>query len=271
MNRRQFIAASTGGLCSIAGCLSLGGEDAAGTGTGTPGTETRSATPTARRDDVTRVEFGQQAPVAGREVSLSEPRVRKAVFTYSQAHNQYLGAWKGQFVVVDVHVDGAPAEELEGFELHPSVEAVEDTRRGAEQGQFAVPFPVGEYESPTVVADDGDEQTHWVLPDATAERLAVEPRFSIQDSNLHWDGEAWTLELTVSNEGQRGGWFRATVTTMGVSGNGPLQFEVPAGESRTYSGTAGGYLEYFDDDDDGRLTIEYPASDGVEGTTVEFG
>lgn len=254
MKRRPMLALLGAGATGVAGCLgpSPGSPSPASRGTPTP-------------DATRRVSMGRTVGVEGVSATVRDPRVRKAVVTRG-AHT-FVVAAAGQYVVVDVTADGTVPDDHDAVDLRSAVDgaplADADPIRTV-GGSHAFPFPAERHESAAVHRAAGGAEVYWELPRAVLEALATEPRFRVDDLSVpRRDGDL-VLELTVANEGDRDGRFRARVSFEGFSGGSVVEFAVPAGETRSYSGRPGGVLLYLDNDGGGTLTVQFPGDDGLE-------
>ena len=125
------------------------------------------------------------------------------------------------------------------------------------------PFPV--VQSDTAAVRWTIEQTtiYWDFPTPVRTALASEPDFRVESVEVpRRDGEL-VLDLLVANEGDRDGTFKAEVSMEAFSGKERIEFTVPAGESRRYTGRAGKMLLYFENNGGGTLTVTYTAADGL--------
>jgi len=284
VTRRRLLEGfgTTGMLLASAGCLGRSETATTDTPTSTEiqaGTDTdnrtdartatpSSGTPTTSSDRDRRVSMGQTVTAGDTRITVTNPRVRKAVVTSGMAHTRVV-AQDGQFVVVDVLIDGNSPEETADLDLRSSVDG--ERRSGSdplaslegEASSFAFGFPAGRHAAAAILHTADGSCIYWTLPTAIRERLALEPEFAIPSLEVpNNDGEL-TLDMSVANEGERDGIFRARVSLTGYSGGSVVEFPVPAGESRTYTGRPGDILLYLENRDGGTLTLEYPADEGL--------
>ena len=271
MKRRRYLALIGAGVGSFGGCV---GRPPGGSGTGAPtGTNTPSESPvseptTTPTPDGTRVPVGESVEAGGLPMTVSNPRVRKGVFAMG-VHGPAVRAADGQFVVVDVTVDGeapdllqcgTPRSSVES-ELVPEGQAVSTTTGGV----YAVPFPAERQEAAAVAWETDSRTVRWTFPGGIRDTLPRVPRFHVEEMDIvRRDGQL-VLELTVANEGEREGVFIAEVSQRAFSGNDVVSFSVPAGESRMYTGRAGKMLLYFENNGGGTLTLRYLGDGGVSG------
>ncbi|MFC6974608.1 hypothetical protein ACFQL1_07805 [Halomicroarcula sp. GCM10025709] len=269
MNRRSYLALFGTTLGSLGGCVQSPGRGPSTPPTDetTPASTDDGSTPTPTTTaDRERVGIGEHVTIDGTSVTVANPRVRLAI-PFSGMHVLPLTTDVGQFVVVDVTVDGSPAAELDG-ELAAVVdgERVQESSGQATttQGSFGVPFPVGAHETAAVRRTAGSTVVEWGLPGAVRTALAETPAFRVTsfESRLH-EGQR-VVELTVRNDGGRDGQFLGRLSFEGFSGGDIVSFGVPAGESERYSGRPGKVLLYFENDGGGTLTLQYPGPDGME-------
>lgn len=250
------------------------------TGTDTP-TATRTATPASRTTTTStttaadrdgRVPMGETVTVGDARMTVENPRVRNAVVVRGMAHTRVV-AREGQFVVVDVLIDGEQLGERADLDLRSAVEGEELPESDPlapivdEPSSYAFPFPAERHDAAAILHATAESRIAWRLPATVRERLAAEPAFAVSGLRVpKRDGER-TLELTVANEGERDGTFAARVSLEGFSGGSIVEFPVHAGESRTYTGRPDDLLLYLENQDGGTVTVQYPADDGL--TTVE--
>ena len=271
MKRRHYLALVGAGVGSLAGCV---GRPPGGVGTGTPtGTSTPAETaapePTATSSPGgTRVPVGESIEVGGVPMTVSNPRVRKGVLAMG-VHDPAVRTADGQFVVVDVTVDGREPDRLEGGTLRSAVDGdllpEGDAVSTLTEGVYAVPFPAERHGTAAVAWETDYRTVHWTLPEGVRETLSRVPKFHVEEMDIPRRDGQLVLELTVANEGEREGVFLAEVSQRAFSGNDIVSFPVPAGESRTYSGRAGKMLLYFENNGGGTLTLRYLGDGGVSG------
>jgi len=254
--RRELVAA-LGVALGSAGCVSTPSrrsDGATATSPATSSTESR------------QVSMGTTVTVSGTSVTVENPRVRKAVVTPGMAHTRVV-ANAGQFVVVDIAVDGATPDQPFDREFRSAVDG--ETRDGSDPlpttdaGGYAFALPATRHDRGAIQWATDETDVYWTLPRAVLGSLAVEPKFSVTAFRVpRRDGER-VLELTVANEGERDGHFAARVSFDGYSGGSIVEFPVPAGESETYTGRPGDVLLYFENHGGETLTVEYPADEGL--------
>ncbi|WP_092733103.1 hypothetical protein [Halopenitus persicus] len=210
-------------------------------------------------------------------MTVENPRIRKAVVTTGMAHTRVV-AHAGQFVVVDVLINGAqPNVRAVDLDFWSSVDEhiLSDSDPLSsligESAACAFAFPAQRHDRAAIVHKaDGEESgagVYWDLPTHIRERLAFEPKFTVSGFRVPKHNGQRVLELTVANEGERDGTFRARVSLKGFSGGSIVGFPVPAGESRTYTGSPGDILLYLENQGEGTLTVQYPADGGL--TSIE--
>ncbi|SDY93166.1 hypothetical protein SAMN05216564_11611 [Halopenitus persicus] len=221
--------------------------------------------------------MGQTVTVGDRRMTVENPRIRKAVVTTGMAHTRVV-THAGQFVVVDVLINGAQPDVRAGnLDLWSSVDEhiLSDSdplsSLVGESAAYAFTFPARRHDRAAIVhRTDGAESgadVYWNLPAPHRERLTFEPKFTVSSFRVPKHNGQRALELTVANEGKRDGTFRARVSLKGFSGGSIVEFPVPAGESRTYTGSPGDILLYLENQGGGTLTVQYPADGGL--TSVE--
>lgn len=211
--------------------------------------------------------MGETVPVGETRVTVENPRVKKAVVATGQAHTRVV-AHTGQYVVVDVFIDGEPPETLTDFEFWASVDGTQlpesepfPSRDGATA--YAFLFPATQRNTAAILHTPDEARIYWELPRAIRETLPLEPTFTIETIEVPTRHGQHTLELTVANEGERDGTFAARVSLTGFSDGSIIEFPVPAGESRTYTGRPGDILLYAENRGGGTLTVQYPTTDGT--------
>jgi hypothetical protein len=203
-------------------------------------------------------------------MTVGNPRVGKAVTTRG-VHDPRVLAHAGQFVIVDVHVDGSPPDRLDDVTLGSSVAGTPlpdgDPVTALDEGGFGFPFPAERHETAAIRWEPDDGAVLWDLPETVRDALASEPVFRVEEFAVPRRDGRLVLELAVANDGDRDGRFLAEVSIGGFSGREIIGFPVPAGESRRYSGRAGKMLLYFENNGGGTLTVGYPGPDGMTEVT----
>lgn len=181
------------------------------------------------------VQMGETAGIAGVTVSLSNPRLREAIF---------LGL--GEFITLEVGedqqfllVDVGPRErrsELAELELRVTVDGKAftpeyDPTTIDSETAIGVPVPVTTASSGSVDLLSGDERMSWTLPDRILESLDTVPRFAVLDATARTEGGDVVMELTVENSGNRDGSFRALAAPKSVDDfSSKIEFAVPMGD-----------------------------------------
>ncbi|MFB6101244.1 MAG: hypothetical protein ABEJ73_01610 [Haloplanus sp.] len=204
-------------------------------------------------------------------MTVENPRVKKAVVSSGMAHTRVV-AHDGQFVVVDVLIDGEPPDEVADLDLWSAVDG--DPLSGSDplpvadgEAAYAFHFPAKRHDTAAVLHTTDESRAYWNLPPAIRQQLALEAAFAIPNLQVsNRDGQL-TLDMTVANEGERDGTFKARVSLEGFSGGSVVEFPVPAGESRTYTGRPDDILLYLENQGGGTLTVHYPAAEGL--TSIE--
>lgn len=262
---RRAVLAALGTPAISAGCLSSAPSDES--------TETSEPSPatTSPPDASRHVRMGQTVTSAATHMTVANPRVRKAVVSPGMAHTRVV-ADGGQFVVVDVTINGEAPDRpvdldlwaaidetsLSGGDPFPTAEAPE---------QYAFAFPATQHDTAAIKWATEQSDVYWDVPTPIVETLTQEPKFDVTEfQTLRRNGHR-VLDLSVANNGERDGQFRARVSFEGFSGGSILEFPVPAGEIRSYTGRPGKILLYFENHGGNTLTLQYPADDGL--TTVE--
>ncbi|MFB6160799.1 MAG: hypothetical protein ABEJ61_06440 [Haloferacaceae archaeon] len=258
MNRRRYLALLGAGIGLPAGCVGRSADE--------PSTPSRETTTSS--SDGRRVGMDETVEVGDRRVTVGSPRVRKAVTTLG-VHEPRVLAEAGQFVVADVRVDGSTPDRLDDVALRSSVGGTPlpdgDPLPALDEGGFAFPFPAERHETAAVRWATDERAVSWGLPATTRDALAREPRFSVEELAVPSRDGRLVLELTVANDGERDGRFLAEVSMEAFSGREVVEFSVPVGASRRYSGRAEKMLLYFENNGGGTLTLQYPGPDGMRG------
>ncbi|MFC7076647.1 hypothetical protein [Haloarcula halophila] len=267
MNRRHYLALIGTSLGSLGGCAQSPGDGSATPATDetTPSpTPTDGSTPTVDRQ---RVGIAETVSVDGTSVTVSNPRVRLAI-PVPGMHVLPLTTDVGQFVVVDVTIDGSPAAELdEAFGAAVGGDRVQEStpQSTTTAGAFGVPFPVGDHDTAAVRWTPGSTTVvDWTLPDSVRATLAETPAFHVTtfESRVR-DGQR-VVELAVRNDGGRDGQFLGRLSFEGFSGGELVSFAVPNDGSERYSGRPGSVLTYFENNGGETLTLQYPGVDGMD-------
>lgn len=256
---RRAVLTALGSSLATAGCLSNPPADDA-------------ATTTAQSGDGRRVPTGTTVSVDGTTVTVAAPRVRTSVVSPGMAHRR-VAATAGQYVVVDVTVDGAaPGRSLE-LDLWSSVDGTtvdgSDPLPTVAERAYAFTFPAARLDRAGIewTPDDDATTVTWTLPRSVLETLPRQPSFVVESVRVPRRDGRRTLALTVANEGDRDGTFRARVSFDGFSGGAVVEFRVAAGESARYAGRPGDILTYLENHGGETVTVTYPARDGL--ATVE--
>lgn len=273
--RRLIEAVGTTGIALLsAGCLA-DGETAA------TDTETQTDTPTATPSSETtatsgsrdrRVSVGQTVTVDDTSITVKNPRVRKAVVIEGMVHTRVI-AHEGQFVVVDVLIDGEQPDEVANLDLWSSVDGEQLPENDplpslvGEPAAYPFSFPAEHHEAAAILHTGENSRTYWSLPGTVRDTLAREPKFTVSElAVLNHNGQL-KLNMTVANEGERDGVFNTRVSLDGFSGGSIVEFPVAAGESHTYTGRPDDILLYLENQGGGVLTVQYPTDGGL--TTME--
>lgn len=279
VTRRRLLEAvgTTGTALTAAGCLTDGETNATDTPTGTDArADTRTApsseTPTTSGGGARRVSMGRTVTDGDTAMTVGNPRVRKAVVVEGAAHTRVI-AHAGQFVVVDVSIDGERPDEAADLDLRPSVDGDQLSGSGpppspaGEPAAYAFPFPAERHEAAAILHTGGDSHTYWSLPTTVRDALAHEPEFTVPELEVSSHDGHLKLNMTVANDGERDGTFDSRVSLEGFSGGRIVEFPVAAGESHTYTGRPDGVLLYLENQGGGTLTVQYPTDDGL--ATIE--
>lgn len=261
MRRRSYLATFGAGVASLTGCLGVPTNRGA---TRSESTRTPQPSPTAEPTATTasrRLPMGRSVTVDGSELRVANPSLEKAILAPG-VHDPTVRTTAGQFVVVDVRRDGEPLDRGTEAVLRSSVDG-EPPRESepvpsAEPGRWGFPFPAVESERAAVRwrTDGGD--IYWNLPTTVRTTLDAKPSFRVTSATVPRRDGRLVLDLTVVNDGTRDGRFRAVVSMEAFSGREVIEFPVPAGESRRYTGRAGKLLLYFENNGGGTLAVRYP-------------
>ncbi|WP_276260227.1 hypothetical protein [Haloglomus litoreum] len=211
MRRRHALACLAGGLAGLAGC-SVHGESDTDSPTG--------ATPGAA--DATRP-----------RLALRSARVQEAVFTFDTGTPGLLREPGSQYLVVQlargeartlsptIYVDGRPVPDDRVRRLVRPV--------GGDE-RFVARVPVQPVERASVAV----RGERIPIPLGTAAALANRPRFRLRDVTVTARGDGSAIEVTVANEGDREGVWRAVVVPWSVADGGePFELCVPVTGERT--------------------------------------
>lgn len=282
MDRRRYFALVGVGVATIAGC----GKNTRSGPTGTTSevaspseTPPSSASVTTTPEGTRLVPMGQSTSNDGTRMTVTNPRIRKAIATHG-VHTRLVtyematddsGPGDGQFLVVDILIDGEPAEDLDSLELRPNIERERISLDGpisvaGGEGIYAFPLPAEAPDQATLQWRTQEETTSWILPESVRWSLGREPSFRIDDiAVIRKDGDL-VLELTVTNEGDRDGTFIARVSQEGFSGGDIVTFRVPREETTTHTDHPA-VITYMENAGGGTLTIQYPGNSGLR--TIE--
>lgn len=258
MRRRGYLALVGACFGGLSGCSG----DSSNVSSPTP-TESRTLTPRNRR-----VSVGRTVTLGDARLTVKNPRVTKAVIV--DGIHSFVEAHSGQYVVVDVEIDdgtqysvdqdgGRPS--LDG-EVLPGKEPITDL---SEDDRYAFPFPITRSETAALQWTLEESTVEWELPESVRERLAVAPEFHVEELGVNGHNGQRQLDIAVANEGNRDGLFVARVSIEGFSGGQIVEFPVPSGESKRYTGEAGGIVRQLANNSGGHLTVQYPAPQGLVG------
>jgi hypothetical protein len=233
-SRRAVLALLASGF---GGCLgrSDGGE---GTQTGTPTTTERSGDSGDDAYALVRQSVGESVSVPSGDVTVENPRVRKAVVV--DQHTSPVAMHRGtQFVVVDV------PHTLPDATLGPQFRAFLDGRpaagrstavRAGGRGELTVATP-----APAQTVDEVGiawvrglpDSVLWSLPSAIGDRLGREPVFTVHGVTRR-TGDDVVVQFDVENTGDRDGTFHAVVrNTAAHDAYDVVSFVVPVGQRVT--------------------------------------
>jgi hypothetical protein len=280
VTRRRLLeaAGTTGTVLITAGCLANDETSSADTPTGTDTqTDTPTATPASEATTTSegrdrRVSVGQTVTVEDTSITVKNPRVRKAVVIEGMAHTRVI-ATEGQFVVVDVLIDGEQPEEVTNLDLWSSVDGEQLSGSDPLPSLIGKPeaypfsFPAEHHEEAAILHTGENSRIYWSLPATVRDTLAREPKFTVPELEVLNHNGQLELNMTVANEGERDGVFKTRVSLDGFSGGSIVEFPVAAGESHTYTGRPDDILLYLENQGGGVLTVQYPTDDGL--TTIE--
>jgi hypothetical protein len=222
MRRRRALACLAGGLAGLAGCSGFGGSRGTPGSVGErPATDTAAPAPYRPGEVVTVGDAGTFV--------LQDPRVQEAVFD-SEAAGLRLRQQAGvQFLLFDLQHRGEEYYPPPTLRLDGEAVPVERFRtRGAEP--FVARVPVRAVGRATVALNG----VRWALPGSVTESLARRPRFRVREADLVARGDGAALSLTIGNDGDRDGIWRAVANSRQVDDGGdPISLEVPADETTT--------------------------------------
>lgn len=216
--------------------------------------------------------MGQTVTVEDTSITVKNPRVRKAVVIEGMAHTRVVAS-AGQFVVVDVLINGEQPDETNNLNLWSSVDGDQLSGSGplrsliGEPAAYAFSFPAKHHETAAILHSDENSRTYWSLPATVRNTLAREPKFTVPELEVLNHNGQLKLNMTIANDGERDGTFKARVSQEGFSGGSVVEFPVAAGESHTYTGRPDDILLYLKNQGGGTLTVQYPTDGGL--TTIE--
>jgi hypothetical protein len=280
--RRRLLATVASATAGLTGCLGAPADGESGSATPTPSptrTPTTRSTPT-----TTTAALGEAVTVSGLTVTVADLASAHSL-RYLTAPDAFgvASAGDGQFVIVDVTVDGdgsPPA--ADDFALvatearhEPGVPDVGPSRvaspvSGRRYGDsnrrgflfFRVPAPL-DTEDLAVVLDAPDAGgARWTIPPATAEPLRSPPPAFVASvdvpSSVPAD-ESVPVRLDVANEGAGPGVFRGAINHQGpLYGASPIDLSLSAGESTTHETLVDYYLRQDHAPDRVRFTVIGP-------------
>lgn len=191
------------------------------------------------------VPMGERVSVDGATVTVSQPRVRKIVYTrdaHPTHHVAPAGDPEAQFLTVEATGAGITERSL--------VPVIDGTPRrgdvyriGADdeyRGRIGFRLPIETVQSGAVEWRPSSGQRHrWALPDSQVAALGASPRFTVEAFDPPEElerGEQFSASVTVRNSGNRDGRFlgiAADVGSASVPLAGPFEFPVAAGETVT--------------------------------------
>lgn len=266
--------ASAGLAIGLTGCSSTDdadtpAEDTPTESSPTPGPDPRTADPSqTATPSATRVNDGADggetvlAPGEaattdrGETVTVANARVQRSVMTLCQnpGNPRVVAPDGAQFLVVDVTLDG-PDRGARLAEKGPTLSIERDGERvtvdgpcetvfagitrswRADRVTVALPVPIAETERAAVVWGRDGTPVRWLLPDGVVEAFGAAPTFAVRDFRVpaeigHF--EDIPVALTVANDGDRDGTFRATLELANPFFENGVRFAVPAGEAVTH-------------------------------------
>lgn len=201
----------------------------------------QTPTPTSRT-----LSMGETATSSdGVSVTLSEPRVRKIIYTPdvgSSVHAYPAGNRRSQYLVFSVSAQGANvtslrfAPVLEGM-LYEGQTYRHSFTRGS-SGSLSFHVPIVRAQSGMIVwRPSATERYRWELPEPALTALGNSPRFEVEKFSVPGAitrGNPFTARLTVTNTGERDGRFLAVVLD-DTSSSIPLvdEFTVPVPRGET--------------------------------------
>jgi hypothetical protein len=235
-SRRAVLALLASG---VGGCLdrSDGGD---GTQTGGPPTTTeRSGDGGDDAYALVRRSVGESVSAPGGDVTVENPRVRKAVVV--DQHTSPVAMHRGtQFVVVDV------PHTLPDATLGPQFRAFLDGRpaagrstaaRASDRGELTVaaPAPAQTVDEVGVAWVRGlPDSVLWSLPSAIGDRLGREPVFTVHGVTRRTGDDVVVVQFDVENTGDRDGTLHAVVrNTAAHDAYDVVSFVVPVGQRVT--------------------------------------
>lgn len=233
-SRRAVLALLASG---VGGCLGRS-DSAKRTPTGSPATTERSGDPDDVAYALVRRSVGESVSVLGGDVTVENPRVRKAVVV--DQHTSPVAMHRGtQFVVVDV------SHTLPDATLGPQFRAFLDGRPAAgrstairsgdrDELTVAAPAPAQTVDEVGIVWVRGlPDSVLWSLPSSIGDQLGREPIFTVHGVSRA-AGDNVAVRFDVENTGDRDGTFHAVVrNTAAHDAYDVISFGVPVGERVT--------------------------------------
>lgn len=251
MNRRHFLAATTGLLTTLPGCSDLVSSPS------TPTLSPVSPPTTDKQSSATVLDVGQTYEASdGRTVTVRAVRIERLVRSDSVGSPTHIDvAWldNHQFAVVDAEATAANGDPILTdiqfvLEIDNGQYPSEDQHwywafpPGSDEkpGKPAAPAPITDATTGAIVwPNSGDPPVRWTLPSETVDRFGRAPSFSVSSFDIPDSvsrGATFEASFTVGNAGDRDGRFIAEFGAGGISDYGEVAIDVPAGAERTHTG-----------------------------------
>ncbi len=279
MHRRRYLTLVGLGTTTLAGCAQPSLSDTNDSTEPTSTVASPTTVTTSTDDELHRLSMGETVTHDELSVTVGNLRVRNVIATRG-VHTRLVtpeliteggDSAPGQFLVVDIRIDGEPAAELDRLRLFPTMEGQRVPESSPVSvadaaGRYGFPVPTRVPEAASIRWDTGDGSFAWSLSADIRRSLGSEPSFRIEDVSVPREEGDLVLKLTVRNDGDRAGRFIARVSQADFSGGDIVTFTVSAGEARSET-VSPGVLLYVENAGGGTLTIRYAGRSGLE--TIE--
>ncbi|MFD1586748.1 hypothetical protein ACFR9U_07110 [Halorientalis brevis] len=247
-------------------------------------TDSASTTSAEQPPTVASVPIGETIEYRDARLTVANPRVRRCVMART-GPSRFLGVHDGQYVVVDVTVDGTLDADRWTFglrgsaggsfvstdESHFLVESMlEDDSLRMDPSTWterpvAVPFPARYLPAASVQwrHDDGETvetRGEWELDTETRRALTHAPQFTLKRYEVQRTDGGVRLDVVVENVGVSDGRFlaRALPGPNIADVSAVIELDVPAGETARYRDVPSLFEQWLDSVEIGNVTLEYP-------------